>query len=68
MKLNVVLNTEPYWYNCRNCGKPIMEKTVAVTEVYRKRGTCSSCSRKLLAKLLGSVLVVEQPTPTARWN
>ena len=67
-ELKIILNAEPYFYNCRVCGAPIFGKTVETTEIARKRGTCDKCARRIMRKVYGRILVVEMPPATARWN
>lgn len=66
--LKIILNAEPYFYNCRLCGKPIFEKTMATTEIARRRGFCDHCTKSMMRKVWGRILVVEMPPATARWN
>ena len=58
----------PYFYNCKKCGRPLIYKSVSLTESTRRSGYCVSCALKVLEQKYGRVLLAPRPTQDARLN
>lgn len=67
-EFSFLLSAEPYYYNCHDCGGPILEKDIATTENARRTGVCLACARKRRTRETRRRLRVNRPPQTARLN
>jgi Zn finger protein HypA/HybF involved in hydrogenase expression len=63
-RFHVVIAAHPYYYNCRECGRPLW------TEATREKGYCARCAGDRLSKLLNvkKILIVQPPKGEPRLN